>query len=465
MRTQSPTSDTIDLVAQLMTQRFGVEGVNRSEIVRRQHGNTQTWIESQPADLVVFAKSREDIIDCVKICADFDVPIVAYGTGTSLEGHLNATYGGVCLDCSGMDQVISLHPEDLCVTVQPGITREALNAYLRDTGLFFPIDPGANASIGGMTSTRASGTNAVRYGTMRENVISIEVVLADGRVIKTGKNVRKSAAGYDMTALFTGSEGTLGILSEITLRLYGIPEAVSGGFCAFPDIRSACDAVIMTIQSGIPVARIELLDAQVAKAENRMFDLGLPEQPLLFLEFHGTEASVREQAERFGEIAAEFDANEFVWTTQAEERNRLWKARHQAYPAIIGLRPGCLSLSTDSCVPISRLSECIEETLVDIRENDLMAPIVGHVGDGNFHVIPLVDPDDEDEKQRVRDFLVRLSDRAIAMGGTCAGEHGIGQGKMKALRKERGELVDVMRLIKDSLDPNDIMNPGKIVYG
>ena len=386
-----------------------------------------------------------------------------FGIGSSLEGHVNAAHGGISIDMNNMNKVLAVNAEDLDAVVQPGVTREALNEYLRDTGLFFPIDPGANASLGGMAATRASGTNAVRYGTMKDNIIALEAVMADGRIIRTGTRAKKSSAGYDLTRLLIGSEGTLGVITELTVRLQGIPEKISGGICSFPSVEAACNAVIETIQFGIPVARIELLDPLQVKAVNGYSNLSLPEEPLLLLEFHGTENSVREQSELFAGIAAEYTEHPFQWTTDPEERNKLWKARHDAYWACLSLMPGAEGLSTDVCVPISRLAECVEETRQDIIETGLTAPLIGHVGDGNFHVLPLCMPDDTEMRDKITAFAGRLSERAIAMGGTCTGEHGIGQGKIKYLRRELGDSVDVMAAIKSSLDPDNIMNPGKIL--
>jgi D-lactate dehydrogenase (cytochrome) len=400
----------------------------------------------------------------VTLCARHDVPVIAFGTGTSLEGHVNAPFGGVSVDTSLMKRIVAVHPEDLDCVVEPGVTRKELNEHLRDQGLFFPIDPGADASLGGMAATRASGTNAVRYGTMRDNVLALAVVTADGATLKTGRRARKSSAGYDLTRLFVGSEGTLGIITEITLKLAGIPEAISAGICPFPSVKAACDAVIATIQSGVPVARIELLDEVQVRAVNLHSKLALPESPLLLLEFHGSAAGVREQAERFGDIAADAGGGPFDWATRPEERTRLWQARHDAYWAARGLRPGAKAIATDVCVPISRLAECVAETKRDIDALGLVAPIVGHVGDGNFHVQPMVDTDDPTEVARIEDFLERLVERALDMDGTCTGEHGIGQKKMKYLQAEHGpEALAAMRALKRALDPANIMNPGKIL--
>jgi D-lactate dehydrogenase (cytochrome) len=443
--------------------RFG-ERVSTSASMREQHGHTLTWIPNQPPDAVVFARSEAEVVEIVKICAAHRCPIVPFGAGTSLEGHLNAAYGGVSVDVSAMDRIVAVHPEDLDVVVQPGIRRKALNEQLRDTGLFFPIDPGADATLGGMAATRASGTNAVRYGTMKDTVIAMRVVTASGDVVVTSRRAKKSATGYDLTRLFVGSEGTLGIITELTLRLSGIPEAISGGICPFPNVAAAADAVIATIQSGIPVARIEILDEAQVKACNAYSKLTLPESPLLLLEFHGTEAGVAEQSTRFGEIAADLGGGPFTWATVAEERTKLWTARHDAYWAGMAMRPGCQTFSTDVCVPISRLAECIAETKRDIEASGLFAPIVGHVGDGNFHVLPLFDPNDAAEIDKVKAFVGRLVERALAMEGTASGEHGVGTGKMKYLEAEHGRpALDAMAAIKQALDPQGIMNPGKIV--
>jgi D-lactate dehydrogenase (cytochrome) len=445
-----------------LAAKFG-NGLVTSQAVREQHGNILTWIENQPPDAVVFPQSLEDVQDAVRICALHRVPMIPYGTGTSLEGHINAPQGGVTIDFRDMNRVLAVHAEDLDCVVEPGVTRKQLNEYLRDQGLFFPIDPGADASIGGMTATRASGTNAVRYGTMKDNVLALKVVLASGEMISTSRRAKKSAAGYDLTRLFVGSEGTLGVITEITVKLHGIPEAMSGGICPFPSVEAACNATIATIQSGIPVARVELLDELQVKALNAYSKLDLPETPMLLLEFHGTQAGVKEQSESFGEIAADLGGGPFRWTANAEDRTRMWQARHDAYWACIALRPGAKAFATDVCVPISRLAECVTETQHDIAENKLVAPIVGHVGDGNFHVSVLLDMDDPAEVAACKAFNQRLVERALAMEGTCTGEHGVGQGKMKYLAAEHGEALAAMRAIKHALDPQELMNPGKIV--
>ncbi|MBI4986964.1 MAG: FAD-binding protein [Rhodocyclales bacterium] len=428
------------------------------------HGKDESCYAPVPPDAVVFAQSTEEVAMVVRLCHAHKVPVIAYGTGTSLEGHLHALRGGICVDLSGMNRVVAVRAEDLDATVQAGVTRKALNGALRDTGLFFPIDPGADASLGGMAATRASGTNAVRYGTMRENVLGMTAVLADGRIVKTGSRARKSSAGYDLTRLLIGSEGTLGIITELTVRLYPLPEAISSAVCAFPTVGAAVDTVIQTIQLGVPVARIELLDALALTAINRHSKLALREAPTLFFEFHGSPAGVEEQAKTVQDIAAANHGMDFEWTARPEDRTRLWQARHDAYYACLGLKPGARSLTTDVCVPISRLADCIAETYADLEASRLTAPLVGHVGDGNFHLLLLADPDDRDENERARDFSNRLVERAIRMEGTCTGEHGVGIGKRKYLAIEHGDAaLDVMRAIKRALDPDDLLNPGKIL--
>ncbi|KRD53070.1 MULTISPECIES: FAD-linked oxidase C-terminal domain-containing protein [unclassified Ensifer] len=441
--------------------RFG-DRFQTGEAIRAQHAHTTTYIPAQLPDAVVFAESAEDVREIVQIAARHKVPLIPFGTGSSLEGHVNAPHGGISVDLQRMNRVLEVNAEDLDCRVEPGITREELNTYLRDTGLFFPIDPGANASIGGMASTRASGTNAVRYGTMKDNVLALTVVTAEGREIRTAHRARKSSAGYDLTRLFVGAEGTLGIITSITLRLQGIPEVISGGVCPFPTIEDACNAVILTIQSGIPVARIELLDALQMKACNGYSGLSYAETPTLFVEFHGSAESVELQSRQFGEIASEFGSSGFQWTTNPEERARLWKARHNAYWAQKSLIPGAAILSTDVCVPISRLADCVVATQEDSAAHGLTAPIVGHAGDGNFHVGLLFDDKDAADVARAEAFVERLNARALAMDGTCTGEHGIGQGKMPFLEAELGDALDLMRQVKRSLDPDNIFNPGKI---
>ena len=451
-----------DAVIAALAARYGNRLVT-SAVPREQHGHTTTWIKNQPPDAVMFPQSAEEVQEVVRLCAAHRVSVIGFGQGTSLEGQVNAPRGGICLDFRDMNRVLAVHAEDLDCVIEPGITRKQLNEYLRDTGVFFPIDPGADASLGGMAATRASGTNAVRYGTMKDNVLALKAVLANGELISTGHRAKKSAAGYDLTRLMIGAEGTLGIITELTLRLSGIPEAISSGVCPFPNVEAACNAAILTIQSGIPIARIELLDALQVKACNAYSKLTLPETPMLFVEFHGSEAGVAEQSERFGEITRELGGGPFDWATKAEDRSRLWQARHDAYWAAIAMRPGIAGLSTDVCVPISRLAECVTQSQRDLEDNRLMAPLVGHVGDGNFHLLLMIDRTDADEVKRAHGFLERLADRALAMDGTCTGEHGVGQGKMKYMLAEHGEpALDVMRAIKRALDPLDIMNPGKI---
>lgn len=452
----------ISLVADILTQKFG-ERCSRSQAVREQHAHTTTWLPNQAPDAVVFAESTEEVAEVMRICAEHKVPVIPFGTGSSLEGHVNAPGGGVSIDLSRMNRILAVNAEDLDCRIEAGVTRKQLNSHLRDTGLFFPIDPGADASIGGMAATRASGTNAVRYGTMKDAVLGLTVVTAQGEIIHTGGRARKSSAGYDLTRLMVGSEGTLGIITELTIRLHGQPEAISGGVCPFPSIEAACQAVISTIQCGIPVARIELLDDQMVKACNTYSKLTLQETPTLFLEFHGSDASVQEQSELFGAIAEEYGGGPFEWATKAEDRTALWSARHDAYWASFTLRPGAKGLSTDVCVPISRLAECVGETKKDIEDEGLITTVVGHVGDGNFHVLVLVDEDSEEEVAQAEAFVERLNWRAIQMEGTCTGEHGVGQGKMKYMRKEHGGGVDMMIAIKNALDPDNILNPGKIV--
>ena len=437
--------------------------LSTSAAVREQHGKDESYHAPHPPDAVAFVESTAEISRIVKLCASRQVPVIPFGTGTSLEGHVMALHGGVSIDVSRMKQIVTVNADDMDATVEPGVTRKQLNEHLRDMGLFFPIDPGADASLGGMAATRASGTNAVRYGTMRENVLGMTVVLADGRVIRTSRRARKSSAGYDLTRLFVGSEGTLGVITELTLRLYGIPEAISAAVCPFPDLKSAVETVILTIQAGIPVARIELLDEVQMDAVNRHSKLDYPVKPTLFFEFHGTEKGVVEQVEQVKAIAADFGAGDFRWAIKPEDRTRLWHARHEAYYACLALRPGAKGLATDVCVPISRLAECILETRRDIDASGLLAPIVGHVGDGNFHVVVVMDPNDKAELAKTKAFNERLIMRAIAMDGTCTGEHGVGFGKIDFLTAEHGEAVSVMRALKMALDPQNIMNPGKIV--
>lgn len=462
---QTPSFHRGDIGAALpeLAARFG-DRLSTAQAVRDQHGKDVSWHEAMPPDAVVFARSAAEVQDAVRICAAHGVPVIPFGVGSSLEGHVAAPFGGVTIDLSGMDRIVAVNAADMDVTVEPGVTREALNAHLRDTGLFFPIDPGANASLGGMTATRASGTNAVRYGTMAQNVLALEVVLPDGSLIRTGGRARKSSAGYDLTHLFVGSEGTLGIITAVTLRLYGIPDQISAAVCAFDTLDGAVQTTIETIQSGVPVARIELLDQMSVRAVNGHSGLGLPEKPTLFLEFHGSETGVAEQAELVAALAQGNGGGDFRWATRAEERSALWKARHQALYAAKDLRPGCEAFITDVCVPVSRMAAAVAETQADIAAAGLVAPILGHVGDGNFHVIFLIDPEDAGELAQVKAASARMVDRALALGGTCTGEHGVGLGKRDYLLREHGAgAVAVMAALKRAVDPGDILNPGKIL--
>lgn len=452
------TADTIDALREVLGDRLST-----SAAVCEQHGKDESYHPAQAPDAVAFAHSTEEVVEIVRICAAHATPVIPFGTGTSLEGHVAAVHGGVCIDVSGMDQILSVNVEDGDCVVQAGVTRKTLNDYLRDTGLFFPIDPGADASLGGMAATGASGTNAVRYGAMRENTLSLTVVMADGQVVRTSRRARKTSSGYDLTRLFVGSEGTLGVITEVAVRLHPIPEAISAATCRFPDVASAVNATILTIQSGLPVARIELIDEKAVAGINAYSNLNLVEQPTLFLEFHGTGMGVKEQAERFGEIAAEYDGGDFEWATKTEDRTKLWEARHTTYYAALAMYPGKMGMPTDICVPISRLAECIEETKRDLADSGIEAPIIGHVGDGNFHTLLTFDPDDPEEVARCKAFNERLILRALAMDGTCTGEHGIGSGKMGFLESEHGEAVGVMRAVKIALDPTNIMNPGKVL--
>jgi D-lactate dehydrogenase (cytochrome) len=444
-----------------LAARFG-DRFSLSQSLREQHANTLTWLKTEAPDAVLFAETEAEVSEVVRLCAGARVPVIPFGTGTSLEGHLNAPYGGVSLDLSRMNRILAVHEADLDCVVEPGVTRKALNDHLRDLGLFFPVDPGADASLGGMAATRASGTNAVRYGTMRDAVLGLTAVLADGSVITTGGRARKSSAGYDLTRLLIGSEGTLGVITGLTLKLYGIPETILSAVCPFASIEGACNATIAALQMGLPLARIELADEVQIRACNAYSHLALPEMPTLFLEFHGTAASAREQVEAFAEIARAEGGGEFDWAERQEDRTRLWQARHDAYWAARALKPGAEVLSTDVCVPISSLAACVGETRQDIDRLGLLAPIVGHVGDGNFHVLPLIDPSDPEERGKVQDFLDRLIDRALGFGGTCTGEHGVGQGKIRYLAQEHGPGIEVMAAIKKALDPLNILNPGKI---
>ena len=431
--------------------------------VREQHGRDESYHASAPPDAVVFPDNTDEVVAVVKACAERNVAVIPFGTGTSLEGHVAALYGGVCIDMSRMNQILSVNSEDMDATVQAGVTRKVLNEHLRDTGLFFPVDPGADASLGGMAATRASGTNAVRYGTMREVVLALTVVLADGRVIRTSRRSRKSSAGYDLTRLFVGSEGTLGVITEVTVRLFGIPESIAAAVVSFPDMESAVNAVILTIQSGIPIARIEFLDEVQVDAINDFSGYSYPLQPTLLLEFHGSEAGVHEQTKSVRAICDDFGGSDFRWSTKTEERAKLWQARHDAYYACIAKKPGKKGWATDVCVPISRLAECILETRRDLDHSFIYAPMVGHAGDGNFHLVLMIDPDDSKDMAEAKRLNDRLIHRALAMDGTCTGEHGIGYGKVEFLTAEHGEAVSVMRAIKVALDPQNIMNPGKIL--
>jgi D-lactate dehydrogenase (cytochrome) len=438
--------------------RFG-NRLSMSQALREQHANTLTWLKLEPPDAVLFAETAAEVSEVVRLCAEARVPIIPFGTGTSLEGHVNAPFGGLSLDLSPMNRIIAVHEGDLDCVVEPGVTRKVLNDHLRDAGLFFPVDPGADASLGGMAATRASGTNAVRYGTMRDAVLGLEAVLADGSIITTGGRARKSSAGYDLTRLLVGSEGTLGIITSLTLRLHGIPETILSGICPFGSIEGACNATIAALQMGLPLARIELADEVQIRACNAYSHLALPEAPTLFVEFHGTPAGAREQVEAFAEIARAEGGGELEWAERQEDRTRLWQARHDAYWAARALKPGAELLTTDVCVPISALAACVVETRADVDRLGLLAPIVGHVGDGNFHVMPLID---SEERGKAREFVDRLVERALRFEGTCSGEHGVGQGKITYLATEHGLGIGVMAAIKKALDPLNILNPGKI---
>jgi D-lactate dehydrogenase (cytochrome) len=438
------------------------EQASDAAAIREAHGRGESYHAPHLPDAVVFPESTADVVDLVNICAAARVPLTGFGAGTSLEGNATPLHGGVSVDFTRMNAVLAVNAADMDCRVQPGITRKKLNAHLRDSGLFFPIDPGADASIGGMASTRASGTMAVRYGTMRDNVLALEVVLADGRVIRTARRARKSAAGYDLTRLFVGAEGTLGLITEITLRLHPLPEAISAAVCPFASFDGAVATAIAMMQSGIPVARLELLDAVMIRGINAYAKLGADERPTLFLEFHGSPAAVQEQASAAEAIARDNGALGFKWTSSPEERTRLWSARDNTLYAGTGLRPGCKALITDVCVPISRLAECLTQTKHDIETSGLIAPIVGHVGDGNFHTLILIDPNEAEEIARAKALHDRMVLRALALDGTCTGEHGIGLGKIEYLARELGDAVDLMRGLKRALDPDNLMNPGKL---
>ncbi len=438
------------------------ERVSTAAAVLANHGKDESHHAPAPPDVVVFPENSEEVAAIVRLCAAARTAVIPFGAGTSLEGGIGAVQGGVCIDMTGMNRILQINADDLDVTVEAGVTRKQLNVNLRDTGLFFPIDPGADATLGGMASTRASGTNAVRYGTMRENVLNVKAVLADGRLIQTGGRARKSAAGYDLTRMFVGAEGTLGVITEVTVCLYGVPEAISAAVCGFPSVEAAVRCCMLTIQSGIPVARVELLDAAQMRACIQYSDLDCEPVPTLFFEFHGSPASVREQAATVQIIAADFGGGGFQWADKTENRNKLWQARHDALYAALALKPGARAWSTDVCVPISRLVDCIEETRSDIEASSLTATMVGHVGDGNFHVIFLLDPDRPQDFAEAQIINDRMVTRAIAMEGTCTGEHGVGTGKQHCLEQEFGDALDIMRDLKRTLDPLNIMNPGKI---
>lgn len=448
----------LDALAPLLGERL-----SRSKSELAHHGRSESYFPQTDPDAVAYPETLAEVQALVNICAGHGCPMVGWGAGTSLEGHGLAVRGGVVVDFSRMNKVLEIRPADMDVTVQPGVTREALNEELRATGLFFPVDPGANASLGGMAMTRASGTTAVRYGTMRDNVLGLQVVLADGRVIRTGTRARKSSAGYDLTALMVGSEGTLGLVTELTLRLHGVPEATSAGICAFPDMHAAVTAVMETIQMGIPMARIEFVDAGTARAFTAYSGMEMSEAPHLLVEFNGSPESVAQDAERFGEIVADHGASPFRWSAREEERRALWALRHNGYYAILASRKGARALVTDMCVPISQLAQAVEETQADIAKGSIPGPILGHVGDGNFHAILLVDPDQPAEMEEAKRLSHRMAERALALGGTCTGEHGIGMGKLDYMAAEHGEGWDVMGQIKRALDPQDLMNPGKLV--
>ena len=446
-----------------LKSRIGAQ-FSEAMAVREQHGRDESAFTTVPPPAgVVFAESTQDVQDAVALCAQHKVPVIPYGVGSSLEGHLLAVQGGISIDLMRMNQVLAVNAEDLTVTVQPGVTRKQLNDEIKSTGLFFPIDPGADATLGGMSATRASGTNAVRYGTMRENVLALEVVTAQGEAIRTGTRARKSSAGYDLTRLFVGSEGTLGVITEITLRLYPLPEAVSAAICSFPSIADAVNTVIQTIQLGVPIARVELIDANSVRAVNQHSKLSLREEPMLLMEFHGSPASVKEQAETVQEIARDHQGADFEWADTPEERTRLWTARHNAYFAAVQSRPGCRCITTDTCVPISRLADALLDSVAEADASGIPYFLVGHVGDGNFHMGYLIDPDSDDERTRAERLNHQVVARALALGGTCTGEHGVGLHKMGFLVDEAGAgAVAMMRTIKQALDPDNIMNPGKV---
>lgn len=455
-----PIPQALEALSSLLGDRF-----TRSKPDLEAHGQSEAHFTPCPPDGVAYPETTQEVAEIVRVCASEHCPIVGYGAGTSLEAQAMATQGGIVVDFARMNKVLEVNAEDMDVRVQPGVTREDLNTELRTTGLFFPVDPGANASLGGMAATRASGTTAVRYGTMRDNVLGTQTVLADGRIIRTGTRARKSSAGYDLTGLLVGSEGTLGLMTELTLRLHGQPEAISAAICGFDTIRNAVECVMATIQMGIPMARIEFLDEDCVEAVNAQSTLDMPLKPHLLVEFHGSDSAVAEQAERFGEIAADFNGEGFKWSSRPEERNALWEARHRAYWSVLALRPGADGVVTDMCVPISRLADAVEETRADIAASGLRGPIIGHVGDGNFHALLLVEPGNRAEMDEALELSGRMAERAQAMGGTVTGEHGVGLGKRKYMRAEHGDGWDAMGQIKQALDPHNILNPGKLVPG
>lgn len=454
--------DVPPALIEALKARFG-DRCSTAMAVREQHGRDESSFQVPPPAAVVFAESTQDVAETVRLASEHDTPVIPFGVGSSLEGHLLAVQGGISIDVSRMNKVLAINADDLTVTVQPGVTRKQLNDEIRNTGLFFPIDPGADASLGGMSATRASGTNAVRYGTMRENVLALEVVTASGEVIRTGTRAKKSSAGYDLTRLFVGSEGTLGVITEVTLRLYPIPEAISAAICSFPSIEAAVRTTIQVIQLGVPIARVELIDHNTVRMVNAHSKLGLREEPMLLMEFHGSPAGVKEQAETVQEIASEFGGNAFEWAATPEERTRLWTARHNSYFAAVQSRPGCKVISTDTCVPISRLADCLLDSVSEADASGIPYFLVGHVGDGNFHFGYLLDPNDPQERVTAEALNQKLVARALRLEGTCTGEHGVGLHKMGFLVDEAGAgAVDMMRTIKRALDPKNIMNPGKI---
>lgn len=461
MNSTQPQSEGIATVISILSDRFG-DQLSCNPVIREQHANSTSWHPVETPDAVFFARSTDDVAEVVKLCASHTVPIIPYGTGTSLEAGVNAPFGGITLDLSQMNSVLAVNEDDMDCVVQAGVTRKQLNSHLRSTGLHFPIDPGADASIGGMASTRASGTSAVRYGTMKDNILALTVVMPDGTICKTGTRARKSSAGYDMTRLFIGAEGTLGVITELTVKLHGIPPEIAVAVCAFPDLASACNTVIASIRYGLTLGRIELLDDVQIRACNAYSKLTMQEKPTLFVEFGGSQSAVAEQVQLFRELADEFGCESFENASSPEERSRLWTARHDVYWACLQLRPGSKFIATDVCVPISRLADCMVETHADIEKTSLVAPIVGHVGDGNFHVSVMANTEDADEMAKTKAFIDRLNRRAIAMDGTCTGEHGIGEGKREFLKEELGATVTYMRQLKTTLDPHNIMNPGKI---